>query len=333
MKVEPGLAEKYKSLGTNYAKQREFRLGWAADSAEAMRLERIVKEKSIELDEDAGTFEPIEVIAKREGGGRAGWRAAQNYVQKCIDMTVAGISWRGRCLVEYNSWTKRFEVAYIKKTFRSSFERSWEKRVITDDLDNDKKQTTASGSTAAIAAAVPETPVKDPKAKKGAAIGDKKNVVPPEKPAKRKAKGGKDGLDHEDKEETPEQVAKKKAKKDNDVLFNKGSKLKVKHTTIAASMAQICKNVELQLEEWLFATSDVPAMTAIMTSITAVQGKSQFWKDWFLSDASEMRRRYSVEQSNKEMLHLHDVSEKVDALEKIIKKVMAMYRAGQASLK
>ena len=46
-----------------------------------------------------------------------------------------------------------------------------------------------------------------------------------------------------------------------------------------------------------------------------------------------MRRRYSVEQSNKEMLHLHDVSEKVDALEKIIKKVMAMYRAGQASLK
>ena len=53
--------------------QRAFRVQWAKDKANEMKLERETTERAIELDESAGSYEPFDVVVQREGGGDAGF--------------------------------------------------------------------------------------------------------------------------------------------------------------------------------------------------------------------------------------------------------------------
>eukprot|EP00969_Alexandrium_andersonii_P059315 2612244-Alexandrium_andersonii.AAC.1 len=77
------------------------------------------------MDEKSGSFEPFSIIAQKEGGGEGGAQAAINYCTKCLALAREGVQFNGRSLIEYNEWTKRWEFAYIKKSFRSVFECRW----------------------------------------------------------------------------------------------------------------------------------------------------------------------------------------------------------------
>ena len=84
----------------------------------------IAKQRKIEswkrVDEDIGSYEPLERIVKFEGGrhSASAWQAAYNYVSKAMAL---GGNW-----LSYNSFTQRVDILYVKKTQRSSFERAWE---------------------------------------------------------------------------------------------------------------------------------------------------------------------------------------------------------------
>jgi hypothetical protein len=310
----PGLRERYQLLGRNYALQRTFRVNWAKDKATEMKLTRESMSRSIELDESAGSYEPLDVIVQKEGGGPAGLQAARNYVETCLKMARDGMTWRGRCLVEWNSWTKRYECAYIKKTFRSAFERTWSDR--SSGTIGAPPVAAAAAAVTALAAVQDETPAKQPKGK-----------------AKAKAAAGRKRADAGEPkdEDTPEVAAKKKARKANEELFGKSTKLKSRYEAIAASLLQIRSNVEKKVAHWDFANAYLQELEDTEVALMKFQKKSSFWSDWFLSDAAGLKKSFAVEESTRELVALKDVTDKLEALDKVVKKVLAMHRACQAN--
>lgn len=65
----------------------------------------------------------MEEIAQKEGGGASGARAARNYPAKCMQLMKGGVKWRNHALIEYNSWTKSWELLYIHKTVQPKLEK------------------------------------------------------------------------------------------------------------------------------------------------------------------------------------------------------------------
>ena len=130
------LLARYQSVGKGFAAQRAFRSGWAREQAAEMEATRTLTQRSIEVDESNGTYEALTVIAQKEGGGAEGATAAKNYADKCISLMRQGVTWKGRELIQWNDWTKRYELAYIKRQFRSCFEQQWDKQVVMTGLSD-----------------------------------------------------------------------------------------------------------------------------------------------------------------------------------------------------
>ena len=322
-KDDPKMKTAYLALGKNYEKQRAFRIQWARDVAENMKMTRESSSRSIELDESAGSYEPLEVIVQKEGGGPAGILAAKNYVETCLNMTREGITWRGRCLVEWNDWTKRYEVAYIKKTFRSAFERTWTTRssgVVGPAPPQEVPSSCAAGSAAVAAAAAAATAVEETPLKGAKPEGKQKG----KEAAEKKRKGG------ENDDESPEVSAKKKARKLNEELFQKSSKQKQKYETIAASLLQIRSNFEKKALNWDFAGGYIAQLLEAETSLMQFQKKSKFWQDWFLTDSAGLKKAFKIEESSRELVAVRELSEKINALDKVVQCVLAMHKAAQA---
>lgn len=135
LKSDPALKSAYQALGPKYEAQRTFRRQWAQQTFEDMRRVRIAIETRSEEDGEAGTYEAVEVIAMKEGGGAIGALAANNYAERCVEITRSGGTWKGRRLIEHNAFTKRWECLYLKKSVRSTMEKKWatEKRSVCSE--------------------------------------------------------------------------------------------------------------------------------------------------------------------------------------------------------
>ena len=78
-----------------------------------------------EVDEQDGTWEPFAKIVVEEGGDKSAFTAAENYCSQCFELHSKGETFHKRPWVLYNDFTKRVEMLYIKKKFRSANRELW----------------------------------------------------------------------------------------------------------------------------------------------------------------------------------------------------------------
>ena len=78
-----------------------------------------------EADEQDGTWEPFAKIVVEEGGDKSAFTAAENYCSQCFELHGKGETFHNRPWVLYNDFTKRVEMLYIKKKFRSANRELW----------------------------------------------------------------------------------------------------------------------------------------------------------------------------------------------------------------
>lgn len=126
-------AAKYKDLkapGKTMQMKKEFRKRWAQQELEGCTTSRKSKLEEYQLvNEEMGVYEPFDMVVKHEGGRKsaAAWIAAKNYCEKCMELGGMWLNW--------NTFTQRTEVLYVKKQRRSSFNQIWalyQEKVATD---------------------------------------------------------------------------------------------------------------------------------------------------------------------------------------------------------
>jgi hypothetical protein len=150
--------EKYKNLktaGQTMALKKDFRKKWAECELEGLT---VIKKSKLEeyqlIEEEIGTYEPLEMIVKYEGGHQSAnaWRAAFAYARKA---QLLGGSW-----LSYNSFTERVDILYVKKTKRTVFNRVWS--LYQESIQNSDAVEKLEDQTEAAEVAPPglETPLK-----------------------------------------------------------------------------------------------------------------------------------------------------------------------------
>ena len=186
LKANPHELENYNKAGKTGSKieaKKAFRVQWAKTQLDQVTTVKQKLEKFQIVDEEIGTYEPLEMIAKYEGGkdSPSAWQAALNYASMCCKL---GGKW-----LDYNTFTKRVDILYVKKTQRSAFTRSW---TLYQEHLSKQKDTSDVAIADTAATAEQETPLKTvaPKAKAKAKATAKAT------PRKRAAEG--------DPEEAPE---------------------------------------------------------------------------------------------------------------------------------
>merc|ERR1719383_494506 len=123
--------------GTASNRKKEFRLQWARLQLESKAKLKVHTEECTEIDESIGTYEPLDVIIKKEGG-QNNPRAIAAGVQYAKHAIESG----GQFLL-YNEFTKRTDVLYIKKSKRESFSRMW-KTVTQESFESHAGKKSAS---------------------------------------------------------------------------------------------------------------------------------------------------------------------------------------------
>lgn len=123
LKSDAAADEEYRNMkapGQTMALKRQFRLRWAE-----MELQKVTEVKKTKLeswqtvDEEVGTYQPLEMIAKMEGGtdSTTAWQAALNYAERAMSLGGMWLSW--------NAFTRRTEILYIKKSRRQVMTTMW----------------------------------------------------------------------------------------------------------------------------------------------------------------------------------------------------------------
>jgi hypothetical protein len=165
LKEHPDAAKQYaecKTPGKTMQQKRDFRLRWAAEQIDENSTIHKTKLESYQIIEtEDGTYEPLEMIVMHEGGkdSPAAWQAALNYLQVC--MTLGGM-W-----MQFNHFTKRVDILYIKKTRRSVFQQKW--AMYTESIRDLKSIEGAGADVEAKSTEDAETPDQKVAAKRGAA--------------------------------------------------------------------------------------------------------------------------------------------------------------------
>ena len=100
--------------------KREFRLRWAAAEAESCMITTQTQLQEYQkINTECGSYEPLDMIVKYEGGRRSrdAWEAAIRYAEKAMQL---GGQW-----LNYNSFTERVDILYIKKKYQQVFRQKW----------------------------------------------------------------------------------------------------------------------------------------------------------------------------------------------------------------
>ncbi len=112
---EEGQSKEYKSLcgpGAN-AKKAEFRKQWAETK---LKVQNRVQSKMYKtLDETKGTFYPLEIILRKEGGSHEAMEGVRKLAIKRWKMG----------LVRQNPFTERTEYLYFKRSHMDVFSAAW----------------------------------------------------------------------------------------------------------------------------------------------------------------------------------------------------------------
>lgn len=321
LRKDPDLKERYKQLGRSYDKQRLFRQQWCSDQHKALSAERRATQKNIELDESIGSYEPISIVLKREGGDQAALQATQAYLRNAMRMYQEGARFRGRPMLLFNDMTERFEVLYIKQQFRSTFLEAWEK-VVTNTIGNTAPVTQVTQH-APAASPLLETPVKS--------AWPEAECATPATPARADAgkdeKGNKGRGEKRGEENDKEMQRKKKAKKETDAQWAEIRKLKDKYAQALTTYHKIRQNIEASPASWAFAVDDTNAAQRALEDLHAVAEKVKFWQDWFISDLTALKAAHCTEAMKSAMHDCKRVHEAVKEFSRNVDCVTRMHRA------
>jgi len=184
----------FKGTSGATAAKKAFRLAWAQKEIQG---KVVITKSKLEVLEDKvghrGIYMAIDRVAVAEGGleNPHAWRRAKNYAMECLQ--------RGPPFVEWNSMKQDTEVLYFEKIRDSIFSTSYTlERCESEVVQNQAAPAavaTSTKPTAAGAAAIDETPVKEVKV---IARGNKRGragepAVKKEVPVAKKANDGEEG--------------------------------------------------------------------------------------------------------------------------------------------
>ena len=108
MRRNEELNAEYKAARGDFAKQRALKHKWATMKMNEETRKKVRITSSIKIDESKGTFRPLEIIFKKEGGSRAALMATKNIALTCISL--------GEEFIHLNSFSKRTEFFHPQKS-------------------------------------------------------------------------------------------------------------------------------------------------------------------------------------------------------------------------
>jgi hypothetical protein len=340
LKQDPELKKKYSDLGKSYEMQRQFRANWAARQANELREEREMSQTSVDVDEKAVTYQPLSCIWREEGGLAADWGPACRYVAKCISLAESGVTCRNRPWVLYNDFTCRYEFAYVKKAFRSSFIQKWTmlstSRGAIADASSSGTHTAGSGATPKSVAgtALSEGSAKGGSDKEGKKCGkDDKALQETADGGKDDKKGGTGDKDKGSKKrgggDGPQQDgAAKKLRQDLQGLWKRATDVRSKASSTIASFHALEQNISMD-SNWGWAEGkEQGSLRALKQDLDQFARSSVFWRDFFLVDMVALKKKYAEPgEVSKHLLGLQECSDKIMALNKQARKMMSMHDA------
>jgi hypothetical protein len=340
------MKKQYIDCGRSYELQRAFRAKWAAQKAEQLKTTREMSQSSVDVDERAVTYQPLSVICREEGGLAADWAAACNYVAKCINLAEAGILCRGRPWILYNEFTGRFEFAYLKKQFRSSFIQQW---TALTKLQSDGKQgelgdggSSGSGQDIAGKASGKALGKASGKALSANAAGGEDDDDDKKLIELAGSKGGKDGKSEGGDgtakggkgqkrsagESGPQDLAAKKARQDLQNMWKKATDVRAKASTTISSFHMLEQNISMDTNWGWAEGKEQTSLRSLKQDLDSFARSSCFWRDFFLVDIAALKKKYSdATAASKHLLGLEECSNKIMALNKQAKKMMSMHDA------
>ena len=139
--------------------KRRFRLQWAESTLEKWTVTKSACEEWNQIDEETGTYEPLEKIIEHEGGMQSpsAVQAGLLYASKAMHMGGAWISW--------NPMTERTDILYVKKTMKTLFAKKWK-------IFKQQSMTTQETVPSSEQAVQEEPPAKKPKLDEASASVD-----------------------------------------------------------------------------------------------------------------------------------------------------------------
>ena len=297
LRESEALRSEYKELGKNYNAQRAFRTRWANAKGTEVKHTRLQTQRSIEVDEEDVTYEPVKRIVDLEGGDDAAATVALHYVARCIDLTTKGIKCRGRPFVLWNSFTLRYEYAYIKKKVRFVFEQSWDEQVKSKVADGNNK--------------------KEDKAEQNEEEKNKtQDNGPKEDTAKKSGMGRKrtrENMDIDDNKNDGEN--KQAARKDIDAAFRKAKQLKDRWAACSSTFFSLSHNIQND-PQWQWARGfDFQDLSTKKGALDSFLARCSFWTDWSIMDIMQLKKKYSLEDSKDQLKGIEELTSLVQALE------------------
>ena len=249
-----------------------------------------------------------------------------SYVPSCIEMAQKGCLCRGRPFVEFNNMSKRYDFAYIKKGFRTSFEQRW--RLMHKEAPT-PAIAPASGvvATPALTMAAGPSGGAPPPASALGSKGGKKNkaaevvvaAAPPGKKPKVETLTSPNDKDSE---------AKKKARKDLTSMWAKANSLHSRVATALSTVHQMQNYANLDKKTWGWAeVEELPKLRASVSILTNESSRSSFWKDFFITTIEDLKKKHAKEANLvTELGAMHGITEKVEVIEKLIGKINALHK-------
>jgi hypothetical protein len=268
------------------ALKRDFRLRWAQEQINENTTIQTTKLESYQIvDSEAGTYEPLEMIVVHEGGKDSpqAWQAALNYLR--VAMTLGGM-W-----MQFNNFTQRVDILYVKKTRRTVFQQKWAMFTETTRLAK-----LADGAAVADVQCA-ETPEKFAEASKQVGAAE---VLKEEPPAKR-ARGGAPKPGAVPKPETPQKPKPSEQDKDNQRLFRNCTSLKttyLKVCTVQTNMLRVLSAPEDADVAWsaLANPANIENLNRLMGKVTdSTTGDFQY--SFLNGDVAQLKKDYTGKMS------------------------------------
>ena len=317
----------YSQVGKSYATQRKFCEVWAAKKPLETEVVRRQSQESIEVDEKVVTYLSLTAIWREEGGTRADWPAALNYVSACIKFAKAGMVCDGRPLLDFNSMTMKVDFAYIKKGFRSSFEQKWKGVVVM--VDNTKAGDAAK-PVRGDANSQPAPLSKGTGSGKGDSVKEEpKTDTPQQESTKRKTATPKQ---EEKNADTPkkdeESEAKQQKKKVINGLWQEAKKMcgKAQAACSQCNQQTVKMTTGPDWKSWA-AGKEKDVYDNKKKKPDQFFKSSNFWLVFLTTDLQLLRRKFNDTASEKELAGLSECGVRVDALLANAKRLTAMAEA------
>ena len=302
------LRQDYINVGKSYKAQRDFRQQWAANNYQ-LKLEQ-KRKTQITTSEDAlaGTYEPMQVIWEREGKDSGAITATLNYVNECIARTQKGELNKQRPWVAWNSFTKRHEFLYVKRSCRDSFAEQWEMR--TQWVQRPGNNAASSNQ---------QQSAEDPPP--GAGNGQNGQA------------GGKRGRqpqqnNNDDNPPAPPPPPKKTKNFNED--FARAQKLKAQMNAASASAVDLMGVITTQAcWAWANNPATLGALSAAKDAVDKFKNISDFFKAWVVQEkfAPYARKAFDEETLKAEFVRLSKLAKALSALEVEVTTIKAMHNA------